>query len=239
MEADPADQAPIRVVAVEDDDRYRSSLEALLRHSSDFVPVRGFGSAEEALESVEAATDDGSNPWDLVLMDLDLPGMNGIQCTARMKALLPDVQVVVLTVFEERSRILEAICAGADGYLLKRTPVPELLHQLRAVVAGGSPLSAGVARTVLDLVRQLDGDGGEEGTREEPAASRNAQRLNLTPREREVLGCLVQGMSYKGTASALEISIDTVRSHIRSVYRKLQVHSVAEAVSRALRERLV
>jgi DNA-binding NarL/FixJ family response regulator len=167
-----------------------------------------------------------------VLMDLEMPGMNGVECTRRIKALLPDVAVVVLTVFEDRDTIVEAISAGADGYLLKRTPANQLVQQLRDVMAGGSPLSAGVARTVLELVRQLN--------RPRPSrAVQGARAVDLTPREAEVLGCLVQGMSYKATAAALGISIDTVRTHIRAIYGKLQVRNVADAVRRALREKLV
>ena len=217
---------PIRVVAVEDDARYRASLEVLLRHSEDFELADSFATPANALERL-----DGTR-CDLVLMDLDLPGMSGIECTRRLKAGLPNVPVVVLTVFEDRATIIEAICAGADGYLLKRTSAEELLLQLRAIVDGGSPLSAGIARTVLDLVRHLN----------ERASGRKLvsdDTVSLTDREREVLGCLVQGMSYKAVARTLDISIDTVRSHIRGVYGKLQVHSVAEAVSRALQSGLV
>lgn len=221
---------PIRVVAIEDDPQYRSSLELLFRHAEDFELVDSFGSPDAALSRL-----DGGSPatpgWELVLMDVDLPGMDGIACTREIKERLPDTAVVVLTVFEERGTIIEAICAGADGYLLKRTPAAEILIQLRAIALGGAPLSAGVARTVLDLVRRLGpmraGDSG------------GPERFELTERELEVLGCLVQGMSYKRTAKQLDISLDTVRSHIRSVYSKLQVHSVAAAVSRALREGIV
>jgi DNA-binding NarL/FixJ family response regulator len=226
-------EARIRVVAVEDDARYRASLEVLLRHSPEFVLVGSFGSPAAALSALERGDGAGGDAaWDLVLMDLDLPGMTGVECTRRVKAALPGAAVVVLTVFEERATILEAICAGADGYLLKRTPADQLLLQLRAVLAGGSPLSAGVAKSVLDIVRQIN-DGGQW------RASHDGSRVDLTPREAEVLRCLVNGMSYKGTSAALDVSIDTVRSHIRTVYRKLQVHSVAEAVGRALREKLV
>ncbi len=220
--------APVRVVTVEDDPRYRESVAVLLRVAPDFQVVAAFESGEDALAAEPAER----CRWDLVLMDLDLPGMTGVECTRALKAEVPALQVVVLTVFEERARILEAICAGADGYLLKRSSGEALMTQLRAVLAGGSPLSAGVARTVLDLVRELDGEPVRT-----PATRRG--RIGLTPREGEVLGCLVRGMSYKATATSLGISIDTVRTHIRSVYRKLQVHSVAEAVGRALREGLV
>ncbi len=214
---------PIRVVTVEDDPRYRASLETLLRHSPEFELAGSFGSPVEALERLE----EGGGAPDLVLMDLELPGIDGIECTRRIKALFPAAAVVMLTVFEDRARLVEAITAGADGYLLKRTPAMLLLEQLRSVMAGGSPLSAGVARMVLEIIRQIEPKG------DEPA------EVDLTPRERDVLSCLVQGMSYKAVARGLGISIDTVRSHIRAVYRKLQVNNVAEAVGRALREGLV
>jgi DNA-binding NarL/FixJ family response regulator len=227
---------PIRVVTIEDDPQYRSSLEVLFRHAGDFELVDSFGSPEAALSRLDGASlDDGAGngpQWELVLMDVDLPGMDGTACTRQVKQRLPATAVVVLTVFEERATIVEAICAGADGYLLKRTPAAELLTQLRAIAAGGAPISAGVARTVLDLVRSLGPVQGH-GT------DSSAGRFELTERELEVLRCLVQGMSYKRAAQQLEISLDTVRSHIRSVYSKLQVHSVAEAVGRALREGIV
>lgn len=221
---------PIRVVTIEDDPQYRSSLELLFRSAGEFELAGSFASPAAALKELDAATDASS--WDLVLMDVDLPGMDGIACTRLIKQRLPDAAVVVLTVFEERATIVEAICAGADGYLLKRTSASELLTQLRAIAFGGAPISAGVARTVLELVRRLTPLPGS------PSAEA-AARFELTDREQEVLRCLVQGMSYKRTAQELDISLDTVRSHIRSVYSKLQVHSVAEAVSRALREGIV
>lgn len=221
----PSDD-PIRVTTIEDDARYRASLETLIEHSGEFVLAGSFGTPLQALTALENAAKRDEGP-DLVLMDLELPGMSGIECTRRIKALLPEVAVVMLTVFEDRTRLVEAITAGADGYLLKRMPAMLLLEQLRSVMAGGSPLSAGVARTVLEIIRQL-------GPEKEPRAE-----VDLTPREQEVLACLVQGMSYKAVARELEISIDTVRSHIRAVYRKLQVNNVAEAVGRALREGLV
>ncbi len=227
---------PIQVIAVEDDARYRAGLQTLLEHSPDFRVAGCFASATDALAVLEDGVAQGRRPkWDLVLMDLGLPGMSGIECTRRIKARIPEAIVVVLTVFEDRPTILEAICAGADGYLLKRTPADRLLEQLHSVLAGGSPLSAAVARTVLDVVRL--GEAGRLALSE--PARRARPRLQLTEREHDVLACLVEGRSYKATARHLDISIDTVRSHIRSVYAKLQVHSVAEAVSRALRDGLV
>ena len=221
----------VRVVAVEDDSRYRSSLETLLRHSPPFRFVRAFASPEPVVRGLEQASREGRPAdFDLVLMDLQLPGMSGVEATRRIKEICPDMRVVALTVYEGRSTILEAICAGVDGYLLKRTPADRLVGQLRTVLAGGAPLSPSVARSVLEFVRRRDTD------RAGPAPADNPR---LTPREEEVLGCLVTGMSYKQVAAHLEISLDTVRFHIRNVYGKLQVRNVAQAVSRALREGLV
>lgn len=220
----------IRVASIEDDGRYRASLDALIRLSPGIELAGSFATPAAALEALEAGG--SSTSWDVVLMDLELPGMSGIEATRRIKRVLPATPVVVLTVFEEPSTILEAICAGADGYLTKDTPPDELLAQIRAVVDGGSPLTAGVASTVLDLLRHLEpaGTPGRDGT---------TPKLALTEREREVLRCLMAGMAYKNVAARLDISIDTVRTHIRHIYGKLQVHSVAEAVTRALREGLV
>jgi DNA-binding NarL/FixJ family response regulator len=220
----------IRTIAVDDDARYRTSLELLLEHAPEFDLVQTFASPFQAIGSLEASIGMGSSPpWDLVLMDLNLPELSGIECTRRMKELVPGLTIVVLTVLDQEVSILEAICAGADGYLVKHTPADQLLSRLREVMEGGSPLSAGVARTVLDLVRDIGSSGGRRGP----------PSLSLTPREQEVLRCLVRGMTYGGAAADLDVSIDTVRSHVRSIYGKLQVHTVAGAVSRALRERLV
>lgn len=225
---------PIRIAVIEDDHRFRSSLETLFEHTPDFTLVGSFGSARDALAAVEAAPSHRPVPgWDLVLMDLQLPGLHGIEATRRLTRVLPDAAVVVLTVFEEPKTVLEAICAGADGYLVKRTAPDDLLDELRAVMRGGSPLSAGVARTVLDLLRE---------TRDvQPARDSTAgpTRLDLTEREQDVLRCLVRGMAYKRAARQLGISVETVRSHVKSIYSKLQVHSVAQAVGRAIREQLI
>lgn len=237
---------PVRTVTVEDDRRYRGSLEDLLRSTGDFDVVGSFGTADAALASLPDADEEG---WDLVLMDVELPGTRGIEATRRLKEDSPDSTVVVLTVFEEPSVVLEAICAGADGYLAKRCRADEILEELRSVVAGGSPLSPGVARTVVRLLRRLGGapasdaqatvapDAERDSTG--GTSARGADRVGLTDREREVLGCLVEGLPYRQVGERLGISHNTVRSHVRSLYGKLQVHNVAQAVSRALREGLV
>ena len=220
----------IRVSAIEDDARYRESLAALFTHAPGFSWGGSFARPSDALEAVAVGIARGEEqPWDLMLMDLDLPGMHGVEVTRQLKQMLPGLQIVVLTVFEDVTSIVNAICAGADGYLLKRTSANELVHQLEGIVAGGAPLTAGVARTILEVVRTAPPTAG--GSRGEAPS--------LTEREKDVLQGLVNGRSYKQVGDELGVSLDTVRSHIRSIYRKLQVHSVAEAVSRALRERLV
>jgi DNA-binding NarL/FixJ family response regulator len=225
--------APLRVVIIEDDTRYRSSLEQLFSRAAGFTLAAGFPAATHAVRLAETAVGRlEPPPWDLVLMDIEMPAMNGIEATRRLKAALPGLKVVVLTVFEQPATILEAICAGADGYLLKKSRANELLEGLRAVAEGGSPLTPNVARSLLDLVR-ASRPGAAGGGATEPT------RLDMTEREQQVLRALTEGLSYKQAADVLGITLGTVRTHITSIYRKLQVHSVAEAVSRAVRERLV
>lgn len=220
----------IRVASIEDDGRYRTSVDALLRLSPGVELAGSFETPAAALEALK--TTGSSTGWDVVLMDLELPGMSGIEATRRIKRILPATPVVVLTVFEDPPLILEAICAGADGYLTKDTPPDELLSQIRSVFDGGSPLTSGVATTVLELLRHV-------GSAQGPHKDGSSSGLALTAREQEVLRCLMEGMAYKQVAARLDISIDTVRSHIRHIYEKLQVHNVAEAVTRALKGGLV
>jgi DNA-binding NarL/FixJ family response regulator len=219
---------PIRIALVDDDVRYRRSLETLFTHDPSFAVAASFSRATDLLE---AAARGEAERWDLVLMDLSLPLLNGIEATRRLKASVPELPVVVLTVFEEVGTLLDAIGAGADGYLLKKTAARELLSQLRAVTTGGAPLTPGVARTLLEVVRL------HAGQPQGPA--HDVGRLVLSEREQEILRGLVRGLTYKRIGEEFGISLDTVRAHVRSVYRKLQVHSVAQAVSRAIRERLV
>ena len=223
----------LKVAVIEDNPTYRHSLEALFAHAPGFMLVGSYGSADAALDEAEKTARWGGEPqWNLLLMDLELPGTGGIEATRRLKKHSPNVAVVILTVFEEPATIVEAISAGADGYLLKKSSAKELLAQLRAIASGGSPLTAGVARTLLAVLRATN--QSSRSTNQVPPA-----KLELTEREHEVLQCLVRGLSYKQCADQLGISLDTVRTHIRAVYKKLQVHSVAEAVARAIREKLV
>jgi len=222
----------IRLAVIEDDPRYRRSLDQLFRHTPGFELQGSFSSPLPALEKIEdlARTGDPAPPWDLVLTDLEMPHMGGVEAIRRIKTSLPGVKVVVLTVFEEPATILQAICAGADGYLLKSARVPELLAGLRTVCDGGAPLTPNVARSVLDLVRK---------GHTEPSEPEEPSRLSLSDREQQVLRALVAGLSYQQTADILGIALGTVRTHVSAIYGKLQVHSVAAAVNRAIRERIV
>ena len=225
----------LSVVIIEDDPRYRHSLETLFTNTPGFRLGASFGSAYAMLQDLENLQRAGREPlWQLALVDVELPGINGIEATRHLKKHLPALTVVMLTVFEEPALILEAITSGADGYLLKKTPAPELLTQLKETASGGSPLTPDVARTVLSLLRA----NTPKGIAGKFFNAASPTKLNLTEREHAVLQSLVKGHSYKQVASKLNISIDTVRTHIRAVYRKLQVHSVAEAVARAIREKI-
>ena len=223
-------QESIRVAIVEDDARYRASLETLLRYTPGFELVDTFGNPSAMLDHLSARQHEPF-PWGLMLMDLEMPGMSGIEGTRRVKEVNPEVPVIVVTSFEEPATILQAICAGADGYVLKKATAKELIGHMKTVTSGGSSLTGEVARSVLDVVRRY-------GAQEEEKKAK-PQKLGLTPREQDVLRSLSHGHAYQEVADDLGVSIHTVRDHIRNIYRKLQVHSATEAVSRAVREGLI
>ena len=223
-------QESIRVAIVEDDARYRASLETLLRYTPGFELVDTFGNPSAMLDHLSARQHEPF-PWGLMLMDLEMPGMSGIEGTRRVKEVNPEVPVIVVTSFEEPATILQAICAGADGYVLKKATAKELIGHMKTVTSGGSSLTGEVARSVLDVVRRY-------GSQEEEKKAK-PQKLGLTPREQDVLRSLSHGHAYQEVADDLGVSIHTVRDHIRNIYRKLQVHSATEAVSRAVREGLI
>ncbi len=227
-----SEPARLRLVNVEDDPRYRSSLSLLLRNLPEFEVGASYSSATALLDVARKARSlDMPAPWDVVLTDMGLPGIDGVELTRELKILFPALRVIVLTVFDEPASVLAAICAGADGYLLKSSPSHEMVAQLMLVLRHGAPLSTALAGTMMRLVRE---------SHSERFAARNLPRdLGLTPRQIDVLRELVRGLSYREIGEHLEISIDTVRSHIRQIYTALQVHNVAEAVSYALRHGLV
>jgi DNA-binding NarL/FixJ family response regulator len=214
----------IRVSIVEDDARVRGSFSRLVDRAAGFSCVSQHRSAEDALEALAAVRPD------VVLMDINLPGMSGVECISALKALLPDAQVVMLTVYEDTDLIFGALSAGATGYLLKRTPPDELLRGIRDVHRGGSPMTSHIARKVVQSLRQpWRGSLGGGGTPPEGSAEDA-----LSPREREVLDYLSRGYLYKEIAAELALSYDTVHTYVRRIYEKLQVHSRTEAVAKHL-----
>jgi Response regulator containing a CheY-like receiver domain and an HTH DNA-binding domain len=206
--------AVIKVSIVEDNDQFRSTLGNVINRSEGFKCIGQYGSAEEALEEIP------KNVPDVVLMDINLPGMNGVECVARLKKLCPDTQIVMLTVYEDTDNIFNALKAGATGYLLKRTTREELLEAIRDVYKGGSPMTTHIARKVVQSFQKMESSSPTEA---------------LTAREQEVLECLAKGFLYKEIADKLGISYETVRTHIRRIYEKLQVRSRTEAVAKFLK----
>jgi len=211
--------APLRVMIVEDQHAIRLGLSALIGGTEGFRCTGDFVSMEQALPEIDKA------PPDVVLVDIGLPGMSGIEGIRRLKEKHPDLAMLVLSVYDDDERIFEALCAGASGYLLKKTPPVRLLESLRECVAGGAPMSPEVARRVIGLFRD----------------SRPPETVDyhLTPHETRLLKMLVDGHNYKTAADELGVSVNTVSFHMKKVYEKLQVHSKSEAVARALRDKLV
>lgn len=209
----------IAVAIIEDDAPAREILAQWIRRAEGFRCVGEHETAESALRSLAR-----ENP-DVVLVDINLPGINGIECVRRLKPLMPQTQFVMLTVYEDADHIFDALKAGATGYLLKQTPRQELLAAIRQVHAGGSPMTSNIARKVVQSFQQQPPARPAEG----PAWSEAAE---LSPREREVLDLLARGYLYKEIADTLGISLPTVNTYIRRIYEKLHVRSRWQAVAR-------
>lgn len=208
----------IRVSIVEDNARFRGGLEKLIQSSPGFQCASVHPTAESAIADLPTAKPQ------VVLMDVNLPGMNGVECVRRVKPLLPETQIMMLTVYENTELILQALSAGATGYLLKQTSPNDLLNAIRDVHRGGSPMSSHIARKIVASFQQ-------------PAVPAKGME-NLTPREQQVLELLAKGFLYKEISDALGISYDTVHAHIRRIYEKLQVRSRTEAVAKHLHQSL-
>jgi len=205
----------ISVSIVDDEKKLCQSISTFLNGSPGFRCVSIYGNAEAALKHLPA------DQPDVVLMDINMAGMNGIECVRQLKILVPLVQILMFTIYEDTEQIFKALAAGATGYLLKRLEPGELLQSIRDVHAGGSPMSNSIARKVVASFQ---------------AANQAGEKQNLlTPREQAVLDCLAQGLAYKQIADKLDISINTIRAHLRHIYEKLHVQSRTEAVAKYLR----
>jgi DNA-binding NarL/FixJ family response regulator len=211
---------PIKVAIVEDRRELREGLSMLINGTEGFVCSGTYRSMEETLSAMAAAA-----PPDIVLSDIGLPGMSGIEGIRLLKDRFPDLIILMLTIYEDDERIFDAICAGACGYLLKKTPPARLLEALKEAVQGGAPMSPEVAARVISLFREI----------------RPPQRpeYELSPHETRLLKLFIEGHNYKTAAAELGVTVHTVSFHLRSIYDKLQVHSKSEAVAKALRNRLV
>lgn len=206
----------IRVALVEDDERIRTNLITLLEQSDGYRCVGAYPDAETALKDMQ-----NKSP-EIVLMDINLPGMDGIECTNKLKEMMPNLLIVMLTVYEDTGKIFQSLQAGAVGYLLKMTKPEEILDALKEVSVGGSPMNAQIARKVV-----------QSFYKEKTKAS--SGQTPLSTREEQVLNLLSKGYLYKEIASELSISSDTVHNHIRKIYEKLQVHTRTEAVVKYLK----
>lgn len=210
------ERAMVTVAVVEDRADARASLEALIGDTAGFAVGGVYASMEEAIAGFEARLPD------VAIVDLGLPGMSGTDGIRLLRERYPKLPLMVLTVFDDDTRIFEAICAGAHGYLLKSTPPGKLLEGVRELMAGGAPMSPGIARRVVDLFRQF----------RPPEQSAHS----MTAHEMRVLKLMAEGFSVRAAARQLEVSPNTVSFHLRSIYGKLAVHSRAEAVAKALRQ---
>lgn len=209
----------IRVCVIEDERELREGLRVLLDFTPDFSCAGSFGSMEEAFRRIEQTN------FDLVLTDIGLPRMNGIEGTRILREKFPCIPIIVLTIHGEDDKIFQALCAGASGYLLKDTPPAKIIDALKEVLNGGAPMSPDVARRVVHLFRTI--------------APPTEADYRLTEQEMRILKMLVDGHHYKTAAYELGISTSTVSFHLKNIYEKLQVHSKTEAVAKALREHLV
>jgi len=215
---------PIRVAIIEDDRALRDGLGMLINGTPGYACVGAFRSVEDALRSLGRGAPDVALP-EVLLLDIQLPGMSGSEGVKVLQETYPQLEIIMLTVLAEQEKVFESICNGACGYLLKETPPARLLEAIREAHEGGSPMSPEIARKVVKLFQQSG----------PPEKFDN----RLTPQELRLLKLLAQGYSYARAADQLNISLNTVRDHIRSIYDKLHVHSKSEAVSKALRNRLI
>ncbi len=210
----------IQVALVEDDPGVRANLAKMIDGSPGFHCQGSYPDAAAALKAIPA------NRPDVILMDINLPGMPGTECVRRLKQVVPNLPVLMLTVYDDSEQVFKSLMAGASGYLLKRTPKDKLLEAIREITNGGAPMSRQVARRVVQFFHELN---------QMPEATQRAPEVeNLTDREEQVLGHLARGHAYKEIADLMGISFETVRTHVRTIYDKLHVHSRTEATLKYL-----
>ena len=209
----------IRLMLYEDNPQLREGLTMLLNGSDGFEVVGAFKNCNNIEDEVQALDPD------VLLMDIDMPGTNGIQGLKRLRKVNSKAKVLMLTVFDDNKNVFEAIRSGANGYLLKKTPPAKLIEYINEANSGGAPMSSSIATQVLRMFTDMNSQQGED--------------YNLSEREKQVLQLLVNGYSYKMIASEMFIAIDTVRSHIKKIYEKLHVNSKSEAVAKAFKDKIV
>ena len=210
----------IRVAIFEDNRNLRESLFNLLETSDQFTCVGAFANCERVVENIEETQPD------VILMDIEMPLVNGIEAVRMIREKYPDVKILMETIFEEDEKIFQSICNGAQGYILKNTPPEEILDAIKEIYNGGAPMSPIIASKVLRMFKFN-------------LSNQKDSSFNLSSREKEILKCLVEGMSYKMIADTCFISADTVNGHIKNIYKKLQVHSKGEAVAKAIKGKIV
>jgi DNA-binding NarL/FixJ family response regulator len=211
----------IRVILYEDNPDMREALSTLIEFTKGFELAGSFTNCSDCDAYVEAIRPD------IVLMDIEMPEVNGLEGIRKIRTINQDVKIIVLTVFEDNQNIFEAICGGANGYLLKRSSPAEIIHAIHEVMAGGAPMTPDIASKVIKLLADSN------------LSSKQKKDHGLTNREKDILLSLVNGNSYKMIAEEHNITIDTVKSHLKKIYQKLQVHSQTEAVAKALRNKIV
>ena len=207
----------IRVIIFEDNESLRLGLYQLVNSREEYQCVGAFKDCLNLLQNIKDTSPD------IVLMDIQMPGIDGIEAVRILRNKYPNLRILMQTIFEDNDKIFQSILAGASGYILKNTPSERILDSLKEVYDGGAPISPSIATKVLKMM--VPAEAG--------------QSFNLSDREKEILGCLVKGMSYKLIAKTCFISVDTVRGHIRSIYEKLHVHSKGEAVAKAIKGNIV
>jgi DNA-binding NarL/FixJ family response regulator len=213
----------LRIAIFDDNKNIRESITMLLKTVKEFEVVGSFSHVLDCIDDVKE-----SKP-DVVLMDIEMPGMTGIEAVLKIKKDFPHIQVLMQTVFEDDERVFDSICAGASGYILKNHLNTKLVDSIKEMQYGGSPMSPSIARKVLNKMQTV----------QQYIKPEEAPNYNLTPREKEVLACIVEGLSYKMVADKLFISYETVRSHVKKIYEKLHVASLTEVVAKAINQRIV